>query len=126
MKKILLPASIIVIIGSVVFSVFGIKSALVHPSAKLNYPYVCKDCGAAFDVQDLKGKFQSPKGAPTDTVATCIKCNKGWAFPVGKCDQCGTEHILHITPDSRCPKCFPEAAAAAKKAGVDTVFKRPG
>jgi hypothetical protein len=125
MNKLLIPLTVVIIGLAVVLTVHGIRTSFQHPSERLSYPYLCKDCGAVFDVQELKGKFQSPKGAPADTVGTCLKCGKGWIYPVTSCDGCGTEHVLYLVKDSRCPKCFPKAAEAAKKAGVDTVFKRP-
>jgi hypothetical protein len=31
---------------------------------------------------------------------------------------------MHRTRDSRCPKCFPEAAQAAARAGVEVFFRK--
>lgn len=98
----------------------------VHPSERINYPYVCRDCKAVFDYKELKAddyrNWRVPKGAPSDSVAVCLRCGKGWAFPVTTCEDCKTQHTLYIAKDSRCPKCFPEAAEAARKAGVDVFF----
>ncbi|HOB76169.1 MAG TPA: hypothetical protein PKG54_16775 [Phycisphaerae bacterium] len=128
MKKIVAPVSVVIIIGAIGLVVYNIKASLGTSYDKASYPYVCKDCKAVFDVQDFRkpGAYKMPKGAPSDSVATCLKCNKGWALPVTRCEQCGTQHVLYLISDCRCPKCFPEAAAAAKKAGVDTIFKKPG
>ncbi len=122
---VLLVATIAVAVGLAVRSV---RSTMQHPSERISYPYVCQACGAVFDVSELKRPhmWRTPPGAPSDSVVICVKCNKGWAYPVTKCEKCGTRYILHLCRDPRCPKCFPEAAAAAKKAGVDTVFKGPG
>jgi len=128
-NKLLIPLLIATIVSAVALVVYSVRSSLRHPSDKVSYPYVCKGCGAIFDVSELKkkpGMWRTPAGAPSDSVVTCIKCNKGWAFPVAKCEKCGTEYILYLCPVSRCPVCDLKAAAAAKKAGVDTVFKRPG
>jgi len=127
-NRLLVPLVILAIGGAVVAVVHGIRSSMQHPSEKISYPYVCKDCKAVFDVKELKkpGMWRTPPKAPSDSVVICVRCNKGWAYPVGQCETCGTEYILHLCGDSRCPKCFPQAAEAAKKAGVETIFKRPG
>ena len=125
-KKVIL---VIIVVGVAALAAAFAWSGGRHPYERVSYPYVCKECRAVFDVSELKKDgprtWRIPKGAPSDSVVICVRCNKGWAYPVGKCDDCGTEHILHLVNDSRCPKCFPEAAKAAQKAGVDVVFKRP-
>lgn len=128
-NKVLIPLVVLALGAAVVVVVLGLRSSMQHPYEKVSYPYVCKGCGAVFDVSELKKSpdlWRIPPSAPSDSVVICIKCNKGWAYPVGKCETCGTEHILHLCRDSRCPKCFPQAAEVAKKAGVDVFFKRPG
>lgn len=96
-----------------------------HPHDTIRYPYVCAECKAVFDVGELKKQnmWRIAPGQTNESVVVCVRCNKGRAYPVSSnCEKCGTRRILHITKDSRCPKCFPEAAEAAKKAGVDVVF----
>ncbi len=125
----MIPLAVLAIGGAVVAVVHGIRSSIQHPYEQVSYPYVCKGCGAVFDVRELRkspGLWRIAPGGPSDSVVLCLKCNKGWAYPVAKCETCGTEHVLHLGPDSRCPKCFPQAAEAGKKAGVDVFFRRPG
>lgn len=128
-KKVQIFLVVLAIGGAVVAVGHGIRSSTQHPYAKVSYPYVCKGCGAVFDVSELKKSpdlWRIPPKAPSDSVVICIKCNKGWAYPVTKCETCGTAYVLYLCRDLRCPKCFPEAAEVAKKAGVDVFFKRPG
>ncbi|MEP0843282.1 MAG: hypothetical protein HRF43_11310 [Phycisphaerae bacterium] len=94
-----------------------------HPHDTISYPYICRDCGAVFDVKELKKNWRTVPGE-SDSVAYCIRCGKGRSYPVSdKCEQCGTRRILHITRDPRCPVCFPEAAEVAKKAGIDVIYR---
>ena len=121
----------------VTFSAISLAAAVVvvtvwARSAKrpdIHYPYICKDCGAVFDVSELRAdtaNWRVPAGAPNDSVVVCLRCNKGWAYPVRTCDVCGTKYVMYLTKDPRCPKCFPEAADAARQAGVDVLYKGPG
>jgi hypothetical protein len=100
-----------------------------NPSSRVNYPYVCKDCKAVFGLQELRAddlkNCRMPKDAPSDSIVYCLRCAEGWAYPVTTCEQCGTQHILYLTRDYRCPKCFPEAAEQAREAGVEVLFKQP-
>lgn len=127
-NKFLIPLLGVAIVGAVVLVVYNLRSSLQHPSEKVSYPYVCKDCKAVFDVSELRkpGMWRIPPKAPSDSVVFCLRCNKGWAYPVAKCEKCGTQFIMHLGPISRCPVCDPKAAEAAKQAGVDIVFKKPG
>jgi hypothetical protein len=127
-NKVLISVIVLASGGAVVALVHGVRSSMQHPYAKVSYPYVCQGCGVVFDVRELKKSpdlWRIPPKAPSDSVVICIKCNKGWAYPVTKCDVCGTEYILYLCRDRRCPKCFPQAAEVAKKAGVNVFFKRP-
>lgn len=122
MKQFIAPGLIVVAATALVVA---LVSGRIGGRPEVHYPYVCKDCHAVFDVSELKtddSKWRIPPGAGSDSVVYCLRCNKGWAYPVAKCDQCATQFILHLSRDSRCPKCFPEAAAAAKKQGVDVFF----
>lgn len=123
-KQIVMWAVIVTAVTGAAVMIWSRNSG--HPSERINYPYVCRDCGAVFDYKELKAddyrNWKVPKGAPSDSVAVCLRCGKGWAFPVGTCEECKTQHILYLTRDSRCPRCFPEAEAAAKKAGVDVYY----
>lgn len=124
-KRIALWAALVVVVAGGVVTVWS--RSFSHPSDRVNYPYVCRDCKAVFDYQDLKAddykNWKVPPGAPSESIALCLKCGKGWAFPVVTCSKCKTQHIAHIVRDSRCPKCYPQAAEAARKAGVDVSFK---
>jgi hypothetical protein len=124
-NKLLVPLIIVVMIGGVAGIGYTIYTSTQHPAERISYPYVCKDCNAVFDVQEAKkpGNWRTPPGAPSDSVIFCLRCKKGWAYPVTECEKCGTRYILHLCKDSRCPKCVPQAAEAAKKAGVDTLYK---
>ena len=90
---------------------------------EVHYPYWCNRCKAVFDVEELKEDY--PKnwrvapGGPNDSVVICIKCDKGSAYPVATCPECGKKYVLYLVKDMRCPHCHPEAAAAAKKKGID-------
>ena len=119
---------ILAIVLLAVAGAVGYKLWPRHPYDTISYPYICQGCKAVFDVSELKGdpgKWRIAPGGGSDSVVICPKCNKGFAYPVGTCETCGTQHILHLTRDSRCPKCFPEAAEKARKAGVDIFFKKP-
>ena len=94
-----------------------------QPPVEVHYPYWCKDCKAVYDVSELKKDY--PKnwrrvpGDASGSLALCIKCNTGWAYPAVPCKKCKTLHVLHLIPDGRCPKCHPEVADKAAKARVD-------
>jgi hypothetical protein len=113
----------------------GIAAVMVFPYLRsdpltnVNYPYVCKDCKAVFSLEELRADNLKncrivPNG-PSDSVVFCLRCKKGWAFPVKKCETCGTQHILYLSKDNRCPKCFPEAGEVARKEGVNVLFQQP-
>ena len=94
-----------------------------QPALEVHYPYWCTHCKAVYDVAELKKDY--PKNwrripqAPSDSIALCIKCNTGWAYPAVPCRKCKTLHVLHLIPDGRCPVCHPEVARKAAEAGVD-------
>lgn len=121
MKKFAMPAIILIaLVGVVAFVRGGIGGRKA-----VHYPFVCKECHAVMDYSEFAAspdKWRVPKGAPSDSVVICLHCNKGWAYPVKTCDACSTRYIMYLTKDPRCPKCFPPAAAAAQKAGVDVIY----
>lgn len=124
MKKFLPVVLVVIILAALAVTFLSGGMSMGRPTVR--YPYVCLDCKAVCDVSELKKDYPKnwripPKG-PSDSVVICLRCNKGWAYPVATCEECKTQHVLHATGDSRCPKCFPQAAAAAKKAGVDVLF----
>ena len=94
-----------------------------QPPLEVHYPYWCKDCGAVYDISELKVDYpknwRRAPGAPSDSVALCIKCNTGWAYPAVPCRKCKRLHVLHLIPDGRCPHCHPEVARQADQAGVN-------
>jgi len=115
--KVLLCAGAIAGLGFATFNILKFSGR-----NSVHYPYWCKDCKAVFDVSELKKNSQSWRIAPgggSDSVVICVRCNKGWAYPVAKCQQCGTKHLLHIWRSSECPKCEPEVARAAAEKGID-------
>lgn len=128
-KRLAAPAIILVGVVAIVATVYALMGA-GHPSDNVHYPYVCDTCGAVVDVSEYKADYpknwRTPKGAPSDSVVTCLRCNKGWARPVAPpCPTCGTEYVLFMG-DDRCPKCFPEAAEKVRKLhGKDSIFRRP-
>ncbi|HOA72802.1 MAG TPA: hypothetical protein PL151_17450 [Phycisphaerae bacterium] len=126
MKRILILGAIVVVATGGVLAV--VSRFMGPPSSRVDYPYVCRDCKAVFPLAEIKADYRNyrvPKGAPSDSIVHCLRCNKGWAFPVTKCEVCGTERILYLCKDTRCPKCFPEAAEAARKEGVNVLFQQP-
>ena len=89
---------------------------------RVAYPYWCRDCKAVYDVNEMRtdpDKWRiAPRGG-SDSVVICIKCDKGYAYPAVPCGDCGAHHLLHIFPDTRCPKCHPDVNQAAEKLGID-------
>lgn len=97
-----------------------------HPSDRLNYPYWCKDCKAVFDFKELKkpGNWRIAPGAESDSVVQCLRCQKGWAYPVATCDACGTRYMPHLTRTYQCPKCFPDTSGKKmNRHDIDPVFQ---
>ena len=91
-------------------------------SDKVDYPYWCRDCKAVFDFSEISKdpqKWRVPRGAPSDSVVICLRCNQGWAYPAARCEQCGVVHLMHLWPDSQCPKCNPAIGQAASSNGVE-------
>ena len=110
------------VIGAVVYVSWSVTGGSSSGSLEVHYPYWCDQCKAVYDVEELKkdppNTWRMVPGK-SDSVVLCIKCNKGHAYPAVPCPKCGTYHLLHVLPDMRCPKCFPEAAKAAEAAGVN-------
>jgi len=115
--------TIVVIVAGALVWLWFTSVEYEQPALEVHYPYWCKDCKAVYDVAELKKDY--PKnwrripGAPSDSVALCITCNTGWAYPAVPCRKCRRLHILHLIPDGRCPFCHPEVARKAAEAGVD-------
>jgi len=89
---------------------------------KVDYPYWCKECKAVFAFSELSKdpkKWRVPPGAPSDSVVICLRCNRGWAYPAARCEQCGAVHLMHFWPDNQCPKCNPSIGQAASAQAVD-------
>ena len=115
-----LPAVIgviaVLLIGWGLYCVFAGQSAT--GPREVHYPYWCRDCKAVYDVDEIKKDYPKhwriPKGASSDSVVLCVRCNKGWAFPVAKCPQCGNNYVLHLQQDPRCPVCNPQVAQEAE------------
>ena len=127
MKKLAAPSLAIIGVLAVVLLIYWTASGDGRP--EVHQPFVCADCGAVVDISELKKDYpknwRMPPNAPSDSVVICIRCNKGWMYPVARCERCNTQYILHRVPRTRCPSCFPEVAEAAKKAGIDILYKGP-
>jgi hypothetical protein len=126
--KLKVGASVLLVLAGVI----GIRSVMSFfggPASKIHYPYVCSKCGAVMDVSELRANdgrnWRIPPKAPSDSIVICLGCNEGWAYPVIKCPRCGTQYMLHVVKDPRCPKCFPEVAEMARKAGRKLIYE-PG
>jgi len=108
-------------VAMLIGALFSGGRATVEPS----YPYWCKDCGEVFDITELNAdqaaKWRIPDDAPSDSIALCLRCDTGWAYPAPACKTCGTHHVIGIDGDGRCPVCNPEVAAAAKESGVTLI-----
>lgn len=115
-------------VGLFAFGVIGLIVSLTtggRATPTVSYPYWCNKCHAVYDISELNANkaanWRVPEDAPSDSIAICIKCNEGWAYPAPACPVCGTHHILHIDGDGRCPVCYPEVAAAAKEKGITLI-----
>ena len=119
------PAVIVIVILAVLiggiawmwFSSFG-----EEPSLEVHYPYWCDSCNAVYDVSELKKDYPANwRMIPglSDSIVLCIRCNTGHAYPAVPCRKCKTLYVLHLIPDGRCPKCFPEVAEKARAVGVN-------
>ena len=90
---------------------------------EVHYPYWCRECKAVYDVAEIKKDYPKnwriPKDAPSDSIVLCVRCNKGWAYPVARCPQCGQNFVLHLQENVRCPICFPQAAQEAAQENID-------
>ena len=129
MKKYLVPGFVVVVCSALGAGVIWKYAGSGSTYDKVRYPYVCKDCKAVVDVQEYRkpGNWVTPKETKNDSIVYCLRCKKGWAYPVGLCDTCNTEYIMYDVPGGvGCPKCYPAVAEKALKAGLgDLVYKRP-
>ncbi len=122
MKHNLLIGVLIVAIVATIAALSWPHLGDAHP--KPSYPYVCADCKEEFEVAELReeGNWRIAPGGGSDSVVVCLRCNKGRAYPVSLCRQCGTRFLLRRIPGAGCPKCNPAVAKAAKAQGIDLIY----
>ena len=115
------------VVGAVALFAWSWKINMAEAAVELGY--YCLSCKQTEDIAEYQANWRQYRGALSDSVLVCVKCNKGPAHPTNECKTCGAVFILHLSPkyneygDPSCPKCDAAYGETAKARGYDLMPK---
>jgi hypothetical protein len=120
LKEVLIGVAALAVLGFAIFRIAHWTGAPDYPP--VTHLFWCQS-GHLFNFEQVAaaGRKTHPQArGEGSSVLVCVEdgCENP-SYPVERCRECGTRHVLFIWPQLECPVCHPEIAEAAAAQGID-------